>query len=79
MNECLSCGDKFLPPAQLSKEDSLLTGDARELVDKLHQLRHTRCQTCAGEILGITIPRIGTTMHGTGGGERVIRSAKGMS
>lgn len=78
MNECLSCGDKFFPP-ELSEKDSLVTGDAKELVDKLHQLRHTRCLTCAREILGITIPRIGTTMHGTGGGERVIRSAKGMS
>lgn len=75
MNECLSCGDRFLPH-QLSEQDEPLPEETKAI---LRDLLHLRCRTCAQEIAGITIPRLGTTMHGTGGGERVIRSAKGMS
>lgn len=75
MNECLSCGEKFLPH-KLSEKDEMLSDDAKDI---LRELLHLRCRTCAQELAGITIPRIGSTMHGTGGGTRVIRSGREMS
>lgn len=34
------------------------------------------CKTCAYEVLGIAIPRVGNLQHGTGGGWRVIKESK---
>lgn len=37
------------------------------------------CRTCAEEKLGLSVLKVGTLQHGTGGGHRVIRSTKPMS
>lgn len=34
------------------------------------------CKTCAYETLGISIPKVGSLQHGTGGGRRVIKESK---
>lgn len=73
--ECVSCGDSFYPSRCPGVDEHLTT----EQLQSLNRYRQTRCEMCARELAIGCIPRMGTTMHGTGGGERVIKSARGMS
>lgn len=44
--------------------------------DRYIEAIQCRCETCAGEIAGLRLPRHGTFNYGTGGGQRVIRESK---
>jgi hypothetical protein len=60
---CASCGDV------LGDTDSSLPYDVQDAM-------RAYCLTCAKEVLGIAIPKVGTLQHGSGGGWRVIRETK---
>ena len=67
--QCKSCGDWFM--AGHINDVGLDAIESRLLF--IASLE--RCGECAAEIaLGVMIPT--TTMHGTGGGERVIKSTR---
>ena len=71
MATCKACGDKFTPVVR--EHEYLLAEHAK--ARKL--LTFTHCDECALEkAAGVVRP--GTTMHGTGGGRRVVRDAMGL-
>ena len=59
---CISCGD-------------LIRESRTENPDVKDQMR-VRCETCAMEVLGLSVPFVGSLQHDTGGGRRVIRETK---
>lgn len=60
---CAACGDVMWQ----SQGD-----DRPEVQDAMRAY----CRTCALEVLGIAIPKVGSLQHDTGGGWRVIRESK---
>lgn len=62
---CKSCGERY-------SIDRTAPKPVRDLMQDY-------CLECATEIAGREIPSIGTLQHGSGGGQRVIRSPRGLS
>lgn len=59
---CISCGD-------LIRRDNNLPCEVQDAM-------RARCLDCAKEVLGLSVPKVGTLQHDTGGGRRVIRETK---
>ena len=70
-NSCKACDDPGPKPSDLSGRENM-PDNVREVFD-------THCTECAAEIIHGKIPSVGTMMHGSGGGRRVIYSPKPFS
>ena len=68
---CQACGDP------LPREAISVANVPKEKMAELRKASLTYCDECAAEkVLGRVVP--GTTIHGTGGGQRVIRDPRGL-
>jgi hypothetical protein len=74
---CAACGEVFQPgwPDCRRYSDGLSRTEIREI----EKFRQTHCVECAAELSLKKVGPPGTTIHGTGGGTRVIRDPKGLS
>lgn len=73
MPKCLACGDWISPRSE--------SGLARltQIPFRGQSVSIGRfCEECASELLLGEIPEMGTTMHGCGGGKRVIRDPRSL-
>jgi hypothetical protein len=75
---CVACGDDISSklPDYLCETYNNLTSDERR---NLNKARKTLCDECALETAAGIVPRPSTLTHGTGGGNRVVKSGKEMS
>jgi len=71
MPKCRSCGETFRP--EQDRDWTLTDDEWRRLVEA----RKTTCEDCAREVALGELLRT-TTIHGTGGGQRVIRDPRGL-